>query len=1630
MNRRFALGLALPCLLLCGALVFPTGLLAAVVVFSSANATYQQAPPRNAGASVDNVLGGDNGWSVGGGQFNTQTAVFQCAFPLDASSLLVTLLQAGPRPNEHINEFRLSVTSDAVPNLDGGNWSPLVPLEATSTATTMVLTNGHVRSLGSAASTAFEVVANAPFSGITAFRLEVFPYDWDEADSLPASLGRSTDGNFTLTEFQVTGEPLVNIALGKPVTASAATWGGLVASSLTDGDPNTFAHPLASSGTLNYYFQIDLQRVYRLDRILLRNRADGCCPERLSDYRVQIYSDNGGTPGAVNWSADFRTDGSYSGVAGVDTITAANNPAGTFAGRFVRIVNLSNAAYNPQVAEVEVYGAPPPTIRTFTVDDDTLVTGQSTLLRWQILNASSASISPGIGAVPLPSGSISIAPTATTTYALTASNELGTSTATVQVGLNVVLAPPQITEFLASNSGNLADEDGASPDWIELRNPNSYHLELGGYYLTDDPTNLTRWAFPNARIAPNGYRIVFASDKDRRDPLGELHTNFKLDADGDYLALVDRDGLTVLQQFPVDYPATNHFPRQKENVSYGLGSTGGIGFMRPPTPGATNGPAFQGVVADTSFSIDRGFYDTNFSVVITSTTPGATIRYTLNGSEPTATSGSVYSAPIRITNTTVLRAAAFRANWAPTDVDTHTYIFLSNVIASAVMNTAITRNAVYGPQMRDALRDVPSLSLVSASAPNDTTEVRASVEWLRPDGQPGFQENCGVIQFGGAFTQFAKESFRLHFRTEYGAGRLKYPLFEGFAHGWAPTESFDALEIRNGSHDMNQRGFYMSNVFTDDTLLDMGQLNPHGRFAHLYLNGVYWGLFHVRERWAAGMHQSYLGGTKEDYESINGNWNVGGWAEPGSPYDGDGSAWARIKSLRNNYAAVKPYLDVPQYVDYMLTYMFGGCESEYRCVGPTGPGSGFKFYLNDADGWFCGPFYCAAGDRTARGTPGRADGDGPGSIFSMLFAQGHPDYRVLLADRIRAAMFEDGALTPARNAARLNDRCTQIQRAFFAESARWNYLTPAEWASRRDSVLSSWLPTRTAQALAQWRAAGFYPALDAPTFNQEGGIVASNFLVAFTGPAAGAIYYTTNGTDPRLPGGAVSPAAQVFSFGGVSEVLIPVGSRWRWFTDAAGLGSSAIVVGDPNYSAANWKHPSFDDSSWSEGPAQLGYGEGDEQTVIPYGSDPNQKWTSSYFRQRFTVTNAAGLVSLTIRLKRDDGAVIYLNGQEAARSSMPAGVVTGSTAALAAADDGQNFNVLTAPATLLHSGTNVIAVELHQSGPTTSDASFDLELAGTRADAVTGSNLTIARNAIWKARAKNATEWSALNEAFFQVGASALDPGEVVISELNFNPPGSDATEFVELLNISTRAVNLRGARFTNGITYTFPDSRDVALAAGQRLVLVSDLFAFQQRYGLDIPVAGIFAGSLDNGGERLTLVNQSNDLITTFRYDGAHPWPVDADGGGYTLVLAHPSLGVTNPAAWRLSTSLYGNPGGTDATVFTADPAADSDHDGLVALVEYALGTSDTDANSGPGAVQPKVDASGRFVVALSRNLRADDVLIWVEYSPDLINWDSAALLSTRINPGGTATETWGVTPAGEEALFLRVRVAPLPTK
>ncbi|MEE8450305.1 MAG: lamin tail domain-containing protein, partial [Thermoguttaceae bacterium] len=127
-------------------------------------------------------------------------------------------------------------------------------------------------------------------------------------------------------------------------------------------------------------------------------------------------------------------------------------------------------------------------------------------------------------------------------------------------------APLAISEFMADNNNTLDDEDGDSSDWIEIRNLTDQTIDLQGWYLTDDPADLTQWQFPSITLGGDGYQLVFASEKDRTDPAAPLHTNFRLDADGEYLALVYPDGITVAHEYAPAYP------EQVEDASYGPGA--------------------------------------------------------------------------------------------------------------------------------------------------------------------------------------------------------------------------------------------------------------------------------------------------------------------------------------------------------------------------------------------------------------------------------------------------------------------------------------------------------------------------------------------------------------------------------------------------------------------------------------------------------------------------------------------------------------------------------------------------------------------------------------------------------------------------------------------------------------------------------------------------------------------------------------------------------------------------------------------------------------------------------------------------------------------------------------------------
>ncbi len=233
---------------------------------------------------------------------------------------------------------------------------------------------------------------------------------------------------------------------------------------------------------------------------------------------------------------------------------------------------------------------------------------------------------------------------------------------------------------------------------------------------------------------------------------------------------------------------------------------------------------------------------------------------------------------------------------------------------------------------------------------------------------------------------------------------------------------------------------------------------------------------------------------------------------------------------------------------------------------------------------------------------------------------------------------------------------------------------------------------------------------------------------------------------------------------------------------------------------------------------------------------------------------------------------------------------------------------------------------------------------------------------------------------FFPAG-----PGQLVLSEINYNPPGSgDLTEFVELLNITGATLDLGGCHFDDeggeGIAYTFP--QNTQLAAGGRIVVARDMAAFAAAYPGVTGVVGPFVGALDNSGETLVLYAASGAEILRTTYQDA---PASTDGGGFSLVRV---LGVTpDPTyrAWRSSTTPGGNPGATDALAFTGDPLADADGDGIPWLIEWAFGLSDSVFTP----LEDVLTLHGTGVPTFPAPLpNADAVIIDLEQSSSLETW------------------------------------------
>ena len=1268
----------------------------------------------------------------------------------------------------------------------------------------------------------------------------------------------------------------------------------------------------------------------------------------------------------------------------------------------------------------------------------------------------------------------------------------------------IVSTPPTpkllISEFMAINRNGIRDSGGKRSDWIEVHNPGPQAINLNEFTLTDDPGHLSKWRFPKQLIQPGAYQIVFAvgdTASELANSDSALVADFKLSANGEYLALVEVGG-TVEHEFSPAYRS------QIPDVSYGLDEFSNPRYFTRPTPGAENrGPSFAQVLPPVLLSHERGFYRDEILLRLVPANGGSTVRYTLDGSVPSKSHGTLYRNPIAIASTTVLKVLSFKADALPSEIQTHSYLFLDNianqasqpegypnqwgqdnevpgrtVAADYAMDPRVVKNTIPGYSLTDALLDLPSLSVTlpvdDLFSPSrgiythprergNAWERRCSLEWIEPRGGEGFQVNSQIEIHGNSSRRpwrMQKHSFRLTFLGSLGTDRLRFPLFKD-----SPVDRFNKLILRACFTDSwglvswgpdryrPNDSQYIRDIWMKESFREMGHPSSHGDWVHLYLNGLYWGIYNITERLDEDFFADHLGGNPEDWEIM-------------ANFSGNSVGWNRmLAQLRNltessSLNPIEALLDVENFIDYLILHFYGDAEDWPHQNGYAARNAAmdkpFQFFVWDQE---------IALDNHRMQRYSSAQRSKPGEMFQLL--RRTSEFRCRFADRVNHHLFGNGGLRLADSQARYSRIAQRIDKAIVAESARWGdtqmstpygnriqqpsnprnvdsthyptapngpdyYFTREDsWLVERENVIQNYLPaiydsSRSDSLLSELRSNRLYPDLGPPIASPDGGTSAS-FEITLSAPDGGEIYYTLDGTDPQRTNRSQTKTIDFFDEDRQAYILIPSSSE----------------------PGREWVTESFDHSDWFSGPIGFGYettGNDFSNWILADVGAMREVTASLYSRIPFTVSPSIrlDLHKLELSMRYDDGFVAFLNGTRIAEDNAPLGIRWNSTAkeerSKSDAIQLTKFD-LTDRLGLLKAGENVLAIQGLNASATSPEFLIIPQLTGATLISLPPDDnpglrysrpIQLTETTTIHARSLKGVQWSPLTKASYFVGIPATK-ANLVISEVYYHPIEHPDAEFIRIENIHpTHSLDLSTTSFIQGIQFIVPKGQ--FLSPSESAFIVKSTPVFREHFGEEARIIGEFKGSLNNGGETLQLIDAKRENIAAFKYNDVQPWPTEAGGLGSGLTLIKGDQSPNDPKSWVGIPPLSGLTDNTIAPHRPLNGEEDSDRDGLSALLEYALGTSDLDPLSGPDAIsysaEPLPDGPAQvlyFFIRFQRNPEARSTFIVAELSHDLTrpSWETTELTSVPDDP---EAPHWTTMRSSEPILqsqqaFIRIR-------
>lgn len=707
-----------------------------------------------------------------------------------------------------------------------------------------------------------------------------------------------------------------------------------------------------------------------------------------------------------------------------------------------------------------------------------------------------------------------------------------------------------LSEVVADNYRSLIDEDREYPDWIELANLGDAPLDLRGWALTDDPAERFKWVFGAATLPANGYLVVYASQKNKTDVTAKtrLHTNFKLSADGEYLALVAPDGEVVSEFAP-------KFPPLRTDVSFGRlpDAPGQTAYFATPTPNARNSSSGAGFAPEVTFSAASGTYLYDFNLRLSAPGTNVVIRYTLNGTVPTNTSPA-YVAPIPIGLSVEVRARAFVEGLLPGPVNSEGYIRLSGdpahqslftstlpILVMSTLRTATiaeSRNTPVQFSLHEPVDGLASLRLPPQFVSRGGAKIRGS-------SSAGLPKTPYAIEFWDEFNEDKK------------AGILGLPADSEWVL-YAPNQ-YDPVMLHN--------------PFIHQLSRDLGQYSPRTRYVELYVQRAsgplvtnqWMGIYVLEEKPAIDANRLAIdklqpediavpevtGGylLKVDrLDPADGGINFGGGTvaavDPKEPeletsqrapqlayirkYLTDFNRSLSTTNWRDPATGYLPYIELTNWVDYHIVEVLSGnvdslVLSAYfhkERNGPLkwGPHWDFDRALGSTDGrdvnprnWQTGPFFGA-------------------TWWSRVLRD--PTAWQLWVDRYQE--FRAGAMSRTNMNRLIDQLAAQVAPSQKREEKKWAFMRPRGGSYQAEvNLMKNWLSNRVAYIDGQMTAR--------PTLSSAGGRVEPGFTVTIARAPGATVYYTLDGTDPRRAFGTneVAPGALLY----VGPITINANSR-------------------------------------------------------------------------------------------------------------------------------------------------------------------------------------------------------------------------------------------------------------------------------------------------------------------------------------------------------------------------------------------------------------------------------------------------------------------------------------------------------